>query len=59
MESRTDPGRLLWGIVLVALGLLFLAGNFGYRVWFVGDRWWPLLLIAIGVILLLRQRAAS
>ncbi len=59
METRSDPARLLWGIVLVALGLLLLAGNFGYRVGVIWDRWWPLLLIAIGVILLLRQRTAS
>jgi hypothetical protein len=56
METRRDPSRLLWGVLLVALGLLFLAGNFGYRTWFVWDRWWPLLLIAIGVILLYRRR---
>jgi len=57
METRKDASQLLWGIVLVALGLLFLAGNFGYRTWFAWDRWWPLLLIAIGVILLYRHRA--
>ena len=57
METRRDPSRLLWGMVLVALGLLFLAGNFGYRTWAVWDRWWPLLLIAIGVIQLYRHRA--
>jgi hypothetical protein len=57
METRKDAGRVLWGLVLVALGLLFLAGNFGYHTWGVWDRWWPLLLIAIGVIMLYRHRA--
>jgi hypothetical protein len=59
METRRDSGHLLWGILLVVLGLLFLSGNFGYGTWFVWDRWWPVLLIAIGVIMLYRRSEAA
>jgi|SRR3990170_8150804 len=55
METGRDSGPLLIGIVLVVLGLLFLSGNFGYGTWFNWDRWWPVVLIAIGVVLLYRR----
>jgi len=45
--------RKVWPIVLIVLGVLFLAHNLGY----IGFRqlreilgtWWPLILIAVGV----------
>lgn len=55
METRKDSGQLLWGILLAVLGLLFLSRNFGYGTWFVWDRWWPLLLIVLGVVMLYRR----
>ena len=51
--------RIVWPIVLIVVGLLFLASNLGYLQW--GDlrqflaTWWPLILIAIGVEQLLRR----
>jgi hypothetical protein len=45
-------------IVLIALGSAFLLSNLGLlpRLGPLFTRWWPLILIAIGVALLLRRR---
>jgi hypothetical protein len=37
------------GIILIALGCLFLANNFGLLEWAWLRQWWPLALIALGV----------
>jgi len=37
------------GIILIVLGCLFLANNFGLLEWGWLRQWWPLALIAIGV----------
>jgi hypothetical protein len=36
------------GIILIVLGCLFLANNFGYLEWGWLRQWWPLVLIGIG-----------
>jgi hypothetical protein len=55
VESRRDSGQLVWGVVLLAVGLAFLLANFGYGAWFDWGRWWPLILIAVGVGILVRR----
>ncbi len=45
-------GRVIPGAILIILGALFLAANFGYLDWsFVASLWqlWPLLVIIVGV----------
>lgn len=37
------------GIILVVIGCVFLANNFGLLEWGWLRQWWPLILIAIGV----------
>ncbi|MBI4329124.1 MAG: PspC domain-containing protein [Chloroflexi bacterium] len=57
-EVETDQNRGLWytvGLGLVVLGAFFLAGNFGLFGFWDWDRLWPLALIGIGVLLLLRR----
>ncbi len=51
---RRDRGSVIGGLVLIVLGLLFLADNFLPDVRF-GD-FWPLILVAIGIGLLWRSR---
>jgi len=37
------------GLILIVLGCLFLANNFGLLDWGWLRQWWPLVLIAVGV----------
>jgi len=37
------------GIILIIIGCLFLANNFGLLEWGWLRQWWPLILIGIGV----------
>lgn len=55
VDSPRDPSRLWWGVILLVAGLVFLLNNFGYFGW---GRWWPLLLIAIGVAMLFSRSRA-
>jgi hypothetical protein len=55
----SDGRRVVWPIILIVVGVLFLASNLGYLNWhqlrsFLAT-WWPLILIAIGVEQLLRR----
>jgi len=54
-EKKRDDGSLIGGLVLVVLGLLFLANNLlpDFR---FGD-YWPVILIVIGAVLLWKSRS--
>ncbi len=48
---RRDPFRgLFWGLLLILIGLLFLANQQG---WIAGDTWWQYLLIGLGAIFII------
>lgn len=53
--ERTERRQRAAGFVLVALGLLFLAGQVGWFRWIDFRYVWPIILIAIGIGLLMRQ----
>ena len=59
-ENRTrKPGSVVWPIVLIGLGLVFLLNNLGvvsWNVWTILLRMWPILLVAIGIDLLFGRR---
>jgi phage shock protein C len=49
--------RGFWvGVILIALGGYFLIANLGLLRAFRGDLFWPIVLIAIGLLLLVRRR---
>jgi hypothetical protein len=50
----------MWGVFFVALGLLFLAEEFGALPKWADDlKWWGLIVSAIGVGMLIRPRHAN
>lgn len=56
-----DPLALLWGIVLTAIGVAYLGINAGWwspLIWQDLLRFWPVLLILMGIRLLIRSRLA-
>ncbi len=50
MSIRRSAGGIFWGLILIAVGGLFLARNLGYSIpiWRGIARYWPLLLIVWG-----------
>jgi len=55
--GSVSPG-LVVGLAIIAVGVLFLLGNFGIPVGFVWD-YWPVILIAIGLAKLVDSRDTS
>ncbi len=47
------------GIVLIVVGIVFLAHNFGLLQWGWLHDWWPLLLIGLGVWSLINHKPAD
>ena len=56
--NRSNPGSLIAGAALIAVGLLALAGQLfrGFNFW---GTIWPLFIIAVGLFMVLRSRSAS
>jgi phage shock protein PspC (stress-responsive transcriptional regulator) len=50
-ETRS---KSFWGFFLVCLGVLFLLRNFGILEWVRFDKFWPLIPVAAGIIILMR-----
>jgi lipopolysaccharide export LptBFGC system permease protein LptF len=55
----SEARRIVWPIILIVVGVLFLLSNLGYLQWGELRRflatWWPLILIAIGLEQLVRR----
>jgi hypothetical protein len=51
MSTRSYGNALAAGLLLIALGVIFLIENFHapFSAWRLIERYWPLLIIAIGV----------
>lgn len=52
---RIEPAALA-GLILVLIGVLFLLTNLNLLGWLHWSRLWPLIIIVIGLLLLLRRR---
>jgi len=51
-RRKVDPDSLFAGLVLIAAGVAFLTGDFGGII----RTWWPILIVVVGVLKLLRLR---
>lgn len=49
--TKTKRESLFWGLIILVLGMLFLLKNFGLEinVWHLVGKYWPLILIYIGL----------
>jgi len=49
--AKRNNESLFWGLIILVLGMLFLLKNFGLEVnvWRLLGKYWPLILIYIGV----------
>ena len=49
--TKTKKESLFWGLIIMVLGMLFLMKNFGFEinVWHLVGKYWPLILIYIGL----------
>lgn len=57
-KEKMDRSRIIMGVLLICLGLLFLLNTFGYlnwNTWRILFRFWPLILIVGGLNILLRN----
>ncbi len=48
MAKRENGGRLVWGLILIALALIIFLGNLNVNVWDILARLWPVVLIIWG-----------
>jgi phage shock protein C len=53
--ERAERTRLAAGIVLVLVGAMLLAGNLGWLPWLTWSLFWPLFLVVVGFVLLVRR----
>ena len=51
MRRRSRGGALLFGLILIAIGVIFFCENLygNFSAWQVIARYWPLILIFIGI----------
>jgi phage shock protein C len=54
VRAGSDSKGMWFGIILVLLGVVFLLDNFFYWDWWNYSRFWPLLVIALGLIIIHR-----
>ena len=56
VKERVNRATIFFGILLIVLGALFLLNTFNIFWWFKWSYLWPLILIAIGLIIVFTRR---
>jgi len=56
MRRPRHRGGYILAIILIVIGVVFLLGNFNFFWWMRWHYLWPLILIAIGLVIILRPR---
>lgn len=51
-RRKVDPDSLFTGLVLVAVGIAFLTGEFGHVI----RHWWPMIIVLVGIPKLFRLK---
>jgi len=59
LAPRRERSRNLAGGVLIFLGVVPMAGNLGWGPWLTWNFFWPVVLVGIGAMLLLRSSNES
>src|SRR5438046_2710646 len=60
MEGERDWRRLGWGVLLILLGGIFLLDRFeGLPEWALSFKWWPLIVVALGLLRLVGTVGAA
>ena len=57
-ERKSDRSRVLLGIIIISIGILFVLNSFGYLSWYVWRsilNLWPLILIVIGLNIIFKK----
>ena len=54
--NKTHQHRNIIGIILIGLGIFFLLGSLNFFWWFRWGYLWPLILVAIGLIIIFGAR---
>jgi phage shock protein PspC (stress-responsive transcriptional regulator) len=54
VTESPDKSKFIVGIILIALGFLFLMNTLNVWTWFSFFRLWPVLLIVIGLVVILK-----
>ncbi|MFO7865972.1 MAG: DUF5668 domain-containing protein [Candidatus Aminicenantes bacterium] len=48
MTTKAKQDSLIWGVILIVIGLIFFLDNINFNVWRAVARFWPVVLIAWG-----------
>ena len=55
-NSEKENSKFWWGLIIIIFGFMLLFNNFGLFDLFNFEKIWPIILIAIGLIILLKKR---